>query len=125
MHPLGFKINAFLILVPSFAPSNVTAHLASRYGKIIVNWNSVSANETNGNLIGYNIHYSITRIANKLVTKIVRNSTAVSKYGRRAILRGFPLYAKVSIQVAAATAGGEGPSSASVTVGKFYVFNFN
>ena len=79
----------------------------------------MQANETNGNLLGYNIYYSIISIGNKRLTKIVRNSITVSKYGRRAILRGFSYYAKVSIQVVAATAGGEGPLSAPVIVGKF------
>ena len=109
----------FFILVPLTTPSNVTAYLASRYGKIIVSWNGVQANETNGNLFGYNVHYSLISIANKRAAKIVRNSTTVSKYGRRAILRGFPYYAKISIRVAAATAGGEGPLSAPFIVGKF------
>ena len=111
----------FFILVPLTTPSNVTAYLASRFGKIVVSWNVVPANETNGNLLGYNVHYSVISIANKRVAKIVRNSTTVSKYGRKAILRGFPYYAKISIQVAAATAGGEGPLSAPFIVGKFFL----
>lgn len=78
----------------------------------------MSANQTHGNLSGYNIHYSVVSIAGKMVTKIVRNLTTVSKYARRAILRGFPYYAKISIRVASATSGGEGPLSNPIIVGK-------
>eukprot|EP00794_Sanderia_malayensis_P011277 gene11277-12457_t len=102
--------------VPISPPSDVTASLLSRDGKMLVTWSSLPDGAVRGILKGYTVHYSITRKGTSTLLEGTGTSIIAPKHSSSVILSGFSSYTEVKISVSAFTSAGQGPKSPSVYI---------
>ena len=110
-----------LISVPSAPPSQVSAQLVSRKGDVIVTWTRLPTEVSNGIILGYYVHSAVSSAETTSQIESLSSSTLVSPYSNKAVLKGLKPYSMLELTVSAFTVAGEGPRSAPVFVGGFFI----
>jgi protein sidekick len=103
-------IDVFFILVPSRAPTNLTAHNESSTS-LMINWGPVPGGKLHGILRGYRVLYKMAENMSSSFVSLTTN--ALSRNLKVSSLKKFTVYI---VKVLAFTVKGDGPETVNISV---------
>ncbi|XP_065064502.1 uncharacterized protein LOC135690773 [Rhopilema esculentum] len=99
--------------VPAVYPPNVRVREKYSLDSVMVTWDEIAAEKSNGRLKGYKVKYTITKMSNVdvLVTSSSTKEIILDKYTFRLKITGLTSYTTYAVSVCGFTDAGNGPYS--------------
>ena len=110
------------VAVPSESPLDVRVKQRVSLDTIIVTWNALNEEVTNGRFKGYKVRYTMRKVAGVdiMVTDSSRKEIVVDKYTLRLKISGLLSYASYDVSVCGFTEAGNGPFSKPILGGNTF-----
>ena len=105
--------NTYILLAaPSKSPENVTINDKTSHNQLGLSWNSITPAYVHGDLLGYKVLYTLTKIAGNAIVVQTTKVKIVHPSLNTVIITGLEANAQYSFQVLAFNAYGDGVASA-------------
>ena len=100
-----------LLAAPSRSPENVTIDDKTSHNQLRLSWNRILPTYVHGDLLGYKVLYTLTKIAGNAVVVQTTKVKTMHPSLNTVIINGLKANAQYSIQVLAFNAYGDGVAS--------------
>lgn len=109
----------FGIVVPSEPPSGIKVQHKISLDSIIITWNALNEDRTNGRFRGYKVKYTTRKVAgvDVMISDSNRKEIIVDKYTLKLKISELVSYSSYDISVCGFTEAGNGPFSKPILAG--------